>query len=226
MTTLRTLSMLTALAVVSATSTHALAEQGAATAQATPPSTETQPNTATPDPSAASSPHQRDVTGQGVTPGTDEAPPATSSDPSSAASPHQRDAVQGPAGANERAAGKDKQIAGDTKPKDKLVGLSVETSAGEPLGSVVDIVRDKSGKPTYAVVAIDNDTTAVPYDTAVSMVRNGKVIMSQSKLAGAPKVKQSEWLDQTSSTWRTQSDRYWGSTRTASPGDAKKPTDR
>jgi hypothetical protein len=135
-------------------------------------------------------------------------------------------AGQGPVGANERAAGKERQIAGDTKPKDQLVGLPVETSSGEALGSVVDIVRDKAGQPTYAVVAIDNDTTAVPYDTAAAMIHNGKVIMSQAKLNGAPKVKQSEWLDQTRSSWRTQSDRYWGTTRTASPGDAKKPTDR
>jgi hypothetical protein len=130
------------------------------------------------------------------------------------------------AGANERAAGKDAQIAGDTKPTDKLVGLPVETSSGETLGSVVDIVRNKAGTPTYAVVAIDNDTTAVPYDTAVGMIHGDKVIMSQAKLSAAPKVKQSEWLDQTSSSWRTQSDRYWGNSRTASPAEAKKPADR
>ena len=130
------------------------------------------------------------------------------------------------AGANERAAGTERQIAGDTKPKDKLVGLPVESPAGEQLGSVVDIVRDKAGKPTYAVVAIDTDTTAVPYDTALGMVRNEKVVMSQAKLAAAPKVKQSEWLDQTHTAWRTQSDRYWDKTRTASKGEAKKPADR
>jgi len=129
-------------------------------------------------------------------------------------------------GANERAAGTERQIAGDTKPKDKLVGLPVETPAGEQLGSVVDIVRDKSGKPDYAVVAIDTDTTAVPYDTALGMLRNDRVVMSQAKLAAAPKVKQSEWLDQTHTAWRTQSDRYWGNTRSASKGEAKKPADR
>ena len=130
------------------------------------------------------------------------------------------------AGANERAAGPASQVTGDVKPKDKLVGLPVETAAGEQLGSVVDIVRDKSGKPDYAVVAIDTDTTAVPYDTALGMLRNDKVVMSQTKLAAAPKVKQSEWLDQTHTAWRAQSDRYWGNTRTATKGEAKKPTDR
>ena len=166
------------------------------------------------------------ATAQATPPTTETQPNTASPDPNAASSPHQRDAVQGPAGANERAAGKEKQMAGATKPQDELVGLPVETSAGQSLGSVVDIVRDKAGTPTYAVVAIDNDTTAVPYDTATAMIHNGKVIMSQAKLSGAPKVKQSEWLDQTSSSWRTQSDRYWGNTRTASPADVKKPADR
>jgi hypothetical protein len=101
----------------------------------------------------------------------------------------------------------------------------VETSKGEQLGSVVDIVRDKAGTPTYAVVAIDTDTTAVPYATALDMVRNGKVVMSQAKLAAAPKVKQTEWLDQNHTSWRKDSDRYWGNTRTASK-EEKKPADR
>jgi hypothetical protein len=215
MNTLRTLSTLSALGLLAAASTQALAAQGTA-AQAVPPATETETQPSTnPDPNAASSPHQRDVTGKGV----DEAPPTTNPDAADASSPHQRDAVDKPVGANERAAGKDKQIAGDTKPKDKLVGLPVETSGGQAIGSVVDIVRDADGTPTYAVVAIDNDTTAVPYTTVTAMVRDGKVIMSQSRLAGAPKVKQTEWLDQTSSKWRSASDRYWGNTRTASPNE-------
>ena len=132
-----------------------------------------------------------------------------------------------PAGANERAAGVERQIAGDTKPQDKLVGLPVESANGEQLGSVVDIVRDKkSGNPTYAVVAIDTDTTAVPYDKALGMVRNGKVVMSQAKLVSAPRVKQSEWLDETHTAWRTEADHFWGNTRSASKGEAKKPAER
>ncbi len=45
-------------------------------------------------------------------------------------------------------------------------------------------------------------------------------------LASAPRVKQSEWLDETSSKWRSESDRYWGNTRTAEPGNMPKPKDR
>jgi hypothetical protein len=227
MNTLRTLGMLSAVGLLTAASGQALAEQD--TAPQAPPATQTQPNTS-PDPSAASSPHQREATGQQETDktgkGVDEAPPTTNPDPSGATSPHQHDTVKGPEGATERAAGKDKEMAGDTKPKDKLVGLVVESPAGEPVGSVVDIVRDGSGLPTHVIVAMDNETTAVPYQTASSMVRGGKVVMNQQRLAGAPKVKQTEWLDEQDSKWRTASDRYWGSTRTASPGDAEKPTQR
>src|SRR5688572_5006738 len=229
MNTLRTLGMLSAVGLLSAASGQALAEQDPAAQP--PPATQTQPNT-NPDPSAASSPHQReatgqtetDKTGQGIDKGVDEAPPTTNPDPSGATSPHQHDTVKGPEGATERAAGKDKEMAGDTKPKDKLVGLVVESPSGEPVGSVVDIVRDSSGLPTHVIVAMDNETTAVAYQTASSMVRGDKVVMNQQRLAGAPKVKQTEWLDEQDSKWRTASDRYWGSTRTASPGDAEKPT--
>lgn len=228
MNTLRKYTMavgaMTALGLLGALSTQAVAEQGTAAQAGTPAaqsSRETQP-TQNPDPAAASSPHQRDVTKEAAA----EAPPAANPEAADAASVHQRDALQGKAGDNERAAGKDKQMAGDTKPKDKLVGLPVESSDGTQIGSVVDIVRTTSGKPTYAVVAIDNDTSAIPYDTAVSMIRGDKVVMSQARLANAPRVKQSEWLDETSSKWRTESDRYWGNTRTAEPGNMPKPKDR
>lgn len=228
MNTFRTLGMLTALGLASAASAQALAaQQGEAGQEPAPPPTQTQPSTKAGDPETASSPHQREVTGEvDKGEGTPEAPPGTSPEPSGAASPHQRETVQKQVGETERAAGKDEQMAAATKPKDKLVGLPVESSAGEPLGSVVDIVRDSDGSPTYAVVAIDNETTAVPYDTVASMVRDDKVVMSQSRLASSPKVKQSEWLDQTDTRWRTEADRYWGSTRTASPNDVSKPKER
>ncbi len=60
----------------------------------------------------------------------------------------------------------------------------------------------------------------------MSMVRNDKVVMSPRRLAAAPKVKQTEWLDETHSAWRKDSDRYWGNTRTASKDEEKKPADR
>lgn len=213
----RTLSLLSAAGLLVAASAQTLAAQD--TPPQAPPA-QTQPGTS-PNPDTASSPHQREATGKGA----EEATAPVNPDPR-ASTPHQEETVGSRAGATERAAGKDKEMSGDTKPKDKLVGLTVESSDGKPLGSVVDIVRDRDGMPTYAVIAIDNDTTAVPYETASSMVRGGKVVMNSQRLAAAPKVKQTEWLDQTSSKWRTETDRYWGTTRTASPGEKDDSTKR
>jgi hypothetical protein len=231
MNTLRTLSTATALGLLAAVSAQAPAAQGAVQAEV-PPAQGTLPPVTNPDPEAASSAHQREVTGRSEEGG--EAPVQTNpSDPSQSSTPSQREVVGSNAGANERAAGKDRQMTGDTKPKDKLVGLPVQSSKSDStgnaqqLGSVVDIVRDVNGKPTYAIVAIDNDTTAVPYDVATSSLHAGKLlVMNPTKLANAPHVKQTEWLDQTSSKWRTESDRYWGSTRTAQPADAPVPKER
>jgi hypothetical protein len=231
MNTLRTLSTATALGLLAAVSAQAPAAQGAVEAQA-PPTQGTLPPMTPPDPSAASSEHQRDVTGRSEETG--ESPVQTNpSDPSQSSTPNQREVIGSNAGENERAAGTEKEMTGDTKPKDKLVGLPVQSSSSDStgnsqqLGSVVDIVRDRDGKPTYAIVAIDNDTTAVPYDVATASLHAGKLlVLSPTKLASAPRVTQSEWLDQKSSKWRTESDRYWGNTRTAQPADAPMPKER
>ena len=62
--------------------------------------------------------------------------------------------------------------------------------------------------------------------TVICVRRDNKVVMSPKKLAAAPKVKQSEWLDESHTAWRKDSDRYWGNTRTASKDEEKKPADR
>ncbi len=77
---------------------------------------------------------------------------------------------------------------GDTKPKDKLVGLPVESASGEQLSSVVDIVRNKAGTPTYAVVPIDTDTTAVPLRNRMwAWSADGKVVMSPDETRRQPR---------------------------------------
>jgi len=228
----RSVATATALGLILSVSAHAVTTEGKAEAQTTP-AQGTLPPMTNPNPDAASSAHQRDVTGRSEE--GSEAPVQTNpSEPSQSSTPNQREVIGSNAGANERAAGSEKQMSGDTKPKDKLVGLPVQSSkndsatgASNELGSVVDIVRDTNGKPTYAIVAIDNDTTAVPYDVATSSLHAGRLlVMNPDKLAGAPRVKQTEWLDQKSTKWRKDSDRYWGSTRTAQPADAPMPKER
>lgn len=167
----------------------------------------------TPDPSAASSPHQRDVTKQ---PGTETAP-TDSPDPEGAASPHQKGTVGEAPHAG---------MAGSTT---KLVGLQVQSPSGEPLGAVIDVTVDASRQPEYAIISTGNDTaTAVPYSAVASMIKGDKVIMDRTRLQNSPQVAQSELRDKANSKWRADADKYWsaGAIRSASPGTPPPPKDR
>jgi hypothetical protein len=183
--------------------------------QASPPATDSQSQN--PDPSAASSPHQRDATKQ---PGS-ESTPTESPDPESASSPHQKGTVG------------ETPHAGMAGTATKLVGLQVQSPTGEALGAVIDVTMDASRQPEYAVISTGNDTaTAVPYSAVAAMIKGNKVIMDRTRLQNSPQVAQSELRDKSNSKWRADADKYWsaGAVRTATPGagsdDPKKPQDR
>lgn len=182
--------------------------------QATAPSSASQP-AQSPEPQAASSPDQRDVTQQ---PGTDETVPAQSPEPeAAAASPHQRGAVgETP----------DAGIAGAAP---KIVGLEVRSPVGESLGAVIDVVVDADRQPAYAVISTGNDTaTAVPYAVVAPMVKGDKVIIDRTRLENSPQVAQSELNDKANSKWRADADKYWsaGAVRSASPNKPGAPRNR
>ncbi len=209
---LRTVSFLATLGLVAAAFAQAQTPP-ADTQSAAPPETTTSQTTPSPDPAAASSPHQRDVTAK---PGS-EAPPTNSPEPDAASSPHQ----QGTVGAAPHA--------GMMGTASKMVGLQVQSPVGETLGSVIDVVLDSSGRPDYVVISTDTDTaTAVPYAAVAPMVRNDKVILDRTRLQNSPQVAQSDLHDKTNTKWRTQADRYWGqgTMRSASPGTQPSQTPR
>jgi hypothetical protein len=204
---LRSLSALAALCLASAAFGQNQASPNPADAQAIP---QTAPS---PDPNAASSPHQRDVTSQ---PGAETAPTA-SPDPDAAASPHQ----EGVIGSAPKAG-----LAANTP---RIVGLQVVSPAGEQLGSVIDVVPNEKGEPAYAIVSTGADTaTAVPYASVSPMVRDNKVVFDRHRLENSPQVAQTDLQDKANSKWRLQADRYWGAAtiRSASPGRAPTPVDR
>jgi hypothetical protein len=139
-------------------------------------------------PNAASSPHQRDVTTQ---PG-NESQPQQNPNPSAAASPHQR-SVTRLAEAN---------IAS---------GMAVQSETGSRLGFVAHVVPGSSGTQEggYVVIAGAGGTaTPVPYGTANSMIKDGKIVIDRSRFEGAPKVQQSK-ID-SSTSWKQKADSYWG----------------
>jgi hypothetical protein len=101
------------------------------------------------------------------------------------------------------------------------VGAQVQTPTGEPLGTVVEVVNDQAtGQPAFAVITAGDHTTAVPYTAAASMVQQNAIVMDRSRLESAPHLEQGEWRNQTSGTWATEANSYWGQgeTRTATPG--------
>jgi len=199
MAKLRSIAMLAALGLAGAAfAAQTPAPPDSSDTQATPPQNEN------PDPQAASSPHQRDVTKQ---PGY-EASPNANPDPQAAATPHQKGAVgdtghPGMAGAP------------------KITGLQVISPAGESLGTVADVTMDSQHQPEYVVISTGNDTmTAVPYSAVAPMVKDNKVIMDRTRLQNSPQVAQSELSDKSNSKWRADADKYWsqGAVRTATPG--------
>jgi hypothetical protein len=217
MAKLRSISMLAALGLACAAyAAQNPTSPGPADAQVSPPpASSDSPNTQNPDPAAASSPHQRDVTKH---PGSETAP-TESPDPEKASTPHQKGAVG------------ETPHAGMAGTATKIVGLEVKSPTGEQLGSVIDVTMDASRQPEYAVISTGNDTaTAVPYSAVASMIQGDKVVMDRTRLQNSPQVAQSELRDKANSKWRADADKYWseGALRTASPGteDEPKPKQR
>jgi sporulation protein YlmC with PRC-barrel domain len=222
MDTLRRLSILAALGLASSAFAQVQSPQpDQQPGTQAPPATESAPPAATPDattpaspdPSAASSPHQREATHQDTT----EAAPSSSPDPAAASSPHQQEAT----GSRVATAG-----------SPKIMGLKVSTPTGESLGAVVDIVTDPStGTPGYVAIApvadSGGESTVVPFDTALGMVKDNQVVIDRQQLEAAPKVSKNKLQDKSNTSWKGDVDRYWsqaGAMRAVSPGgDSSQP---
>lgn len=143
-------------------------------------------------------PHQRQMT---TTQGNEAAPPNDRSAPGSALNTGQsrtrsatlRTAEAGPAGHT-------------------WSNMPVESSSGQSLGSVSKIVPGLNGKRSsgYVMVSGSNgESVPVPYGTASSMVRDGKLVLSQSRFEQAPKVTQDDLRTSSSHAWRVKADHYW-----------------
>lgn len=90
--------------------------------------------------------------------------------------------------------------------------MPVESPSGQSLGSVSSVVPGLNGQKSagYVVVSGSNgESIPVPYRTANSMVRDGKLVLSQSRLEGAPRVNQEDLQNSSDHSWRVKADRYW-----------------
>jgi PRC-barrel domain len=97
--------------------------------------------------------------------------------------------------------------AAEEGPGRELVGASVVTRSNAPLGQVTEVVFDSKQQPAFVIIATEDQSSAVPYAAASSMKRGDKVVIDQSKLRAAPKLKEGEWKNQ--SNWQADAARYW-----------------
>jgi len=142
-------------------------------------------------------------------------PPATSSDEDSMSSDSMRTAS---------ASDTMKSAKGDKHRVSKLIGKNVETSTGDTIGEVKDLVIDDMGKVTHLIVSHgrlgSTKLAAVPYDAAKQMMRGDKLVMDKTRLENAPSFEESSYPDMSSTTWSSSADRYWERSRSASAAGA------
>ena len=93
---------------------------------------------------------------------------------------------------------------------DVSAGMGVQTTAGESIGTVRDIVPNPSGRPDYVLIAVESGgRTAVPYAVVAPMIHDGNIILDRSRLQSAPRVQDSDLLDKSNTTWKRRADQYW-----------------
>jgi sporulation protein YlmC with PRC-barrel domain len=111
-----------------------------------------------------------------------------------------------------------------------LIGMSVVSGEGSPLGEVKDIIFDRQGRATHVVVAYGGESaigpgetpdaaapqsspggklTAMPWDAAMASIKDGRLVLDGTKLQQAPSFKPGEWPDLDDRAWSTGADDYW-----------------
>jgi uncharacterized protein YrrD len=92
-----------------------------------------------------------------------------------------------------------------------IVGASVISEKKQaPVGKVVDVVFSASNQPEFVVIESAGKNVAVPYSVAnASMSANNKIMIDESRLHAAPKVKQGEWRSKSQGTWKQDAMKYW-----------------
>lgn len=97
----------------------------------------------------------------------------------------------------------------------KLVGIDVQTSTGDSVGKVEDLVLDASGRITHAIVShggtlgVGAKLTAVPWQVVASRLSGDKLILEQEQIKQSPSFQNGRWPNLTSANWSRQFDQYW-----------------
>ena len=111
-----------------------------------------------------------------------------------------------------------------------LIGLAVESRAGQPLGTVQDIVFGRDGRATHLIVAPDGGSSAstltpVPWSVALRHLHGGTLVFASQRFIGAPGFAPGQWPALASADWSAAADAYWSRTA-AHPFTPVDPTGR
>jgi hypothetical protein len=90
--------------------------------------------------------------------------------------------------------------------------MPVQSSSGESLGTVSNVVPGLNGRKSSGYVLISGSngmSVPVPYGAADHMVRHGTLVLSRSRFQHAPKVSQEDLQNRADHAWRVKADRYW-----------------
>jgi sporulation protein YlmC with PRC-barrel domain len=96
-----------------------------------------------------------------------------------------------------------------------LIGMPVVSGDGSPLGDVKDVIFDRQGRATHLVIAYnsastpDGKLTAMPWDAAAASIRNGRLVLEEAQLTGAPSFSPDAWPDLDDPSWSATTDAYW-----------------
>lgn len=92
-----------------------------------------------------------------------------------------------------------------------LIGMPVVSGDGSPVGEVKDIIFDRQGRATHLVISssADGKLTAIPWDAALAIIRDGKLVLDGAKLQGAPGFTPDAWPNLDDPHWSAAADAYW-----------------
>lgn len=133
-----------------------------------------------------------------------------------------------------------------------LIGMPVVSAKGDPLGRVKDIIFDPQGRAAHLVIAYDTQPqssggaipdgggkpasasdgrlTAMPWDAALASIKEGRLVLDEAKLQGAPSFTPDAWPNLDDPSWSADADSYWRKAVRAAiaahPGNPIDPTAR
>ena len=94
--------------------------------------------------------------------------------------------------------------------------MPVTSADGTSLGEVKDIIFDRQGRATHVVITYgtasptqDGKLTAMPWDAAMATIKDGRLVLDDAQLQGAPSFTQDTWPNLDDPAWSATTDGYW-----------------